>query len=138
MMIASTVGTISQLRVLGGVIGVVICRVVREAYLRSHLSSVVSPGVLESLVSSLATIEQLSPQETGATRAIYGQASNAQFRVLTYIAAANFCLAFFTWRRRAKPVQGPAPEASPETSKESGEQSRPEAKELVDIENARK
>ncbi|KAF4609796.1 hypothetical protein G7Y89_g15827 [Cudoniella acicularis] len=61
--IASTVGTSTQLRVFGGVIGVVICRVTQSSYLRHHLSLLVAPATLNELMLSVAAISQLPPKE---------------------------------------------------------------------------
>jgi hypothetical protein len=88
--IASTVGTLTQFRVFGGVVGVVVCRVVQSSYLKHHLPA--------NATSSSNHV--LSP----AAREVYGAAFNCQARVLTCIAAANVVVACFTLRRRATPI----------------------------------
>jgi hypothetical protein len=87
---ASTVGTLTQFRVFGGVVGVVVCRVVQSSYLKHHLPA--------NATSSSNHV--LSP----AAREVYGAAFNCQARVLTCIAAANVVVACFTLRRRATPI----------------------------------
>nr|POE72010.1 efflux pump fus6 [Quercus suber] len=108
--IAPTVGLITQLRVFGGVVGVVICRIAQSAYLGRHLTALVGPSTLAAITASVTAIAQLAPAEAVAVRRIYGAAFNWQWRILMYIAVANVPLALFTFRRVPKPLaKGPAP-----------------------------
>lgn len=119
--IAPVVGTITQLRVLGGVIGVVICRVTQSSYLQQHLSQFLTPAKLSQLTSSLASINSLPHDEAVAVRKIYGQSFNLQFRVLMYIAAANVLAALFTYRRYAKSIQDPSVEGDTREAARQGD-----------------
>lgn len=102
--IAALVGCITQLRVFGGVVGVVICRVSQDAYLRENLSTIVAPQVVDQLMSSMAAILKLSVGESLAVRQVYGGSFNQQHRILTYIAAVNLVISLLTLRKHALPL----------------------------------
>lgn len=102
---ALTVGTIIQLRLFGGVIGVVICRVAQSAYLGGHLSQLLGSVEVETLEASIGSISQLRPEETVTVRRVYGGSFNLQFRILTCVAAANFLAALLTLRRYPKSIE---------------------------------
>lgn len=91
---------ITQIRVFGGVVGVVIGRVAQASYLSKHLANIVAPGVLTAINSSLVEINNLSPEVAIAVREAYGASFNWQFRILTYIAAVNVLITLFTFRRK--------------------------------------
>jgi len=98
-------------RVFGGVIGLVICRVTQQSYLRRHLPQIVTLDATETIVSSIAAISHLAPETAANVRRAYGEASNMQWRILAYIAAANLLIALFSWRRHPKPISDDPPSA---------------------------
>lgn len=103
--LAPTVGVITQLRVFGGVVGVVIGRVAQSTYLARHLPHLLMPGELDATLSAIGTISSLPPQTAAAVREVYGESFNWQFRILTFIAAANVVVALFTFRRRPVTIE---------------------------------
>lgn len=113
---AALVGCITQLRVFGGVIGVVICRVTQDAYLRANLAPLLSPQVFSELMSSLATISTLPSDQVTVVREAFGGSFNQQHRILTFIAAASFIVSIFTFRRHPLDIataQNPDGKAQP-------------------------
>lgn len=102
---APTVGTITQIRVFGGVIGLVICRVTQQSYLRRHLPRISTQDTTKIVTPSIASISHLAPEAAANVRRAYGEASNMQWRILAYIAAANLLIASFSWQRHPNPIK---------------------------------
>ncbi|KAL9588225.1 MAG: hypothetical protein Q9203_002968, partial [Teloschistes exilis] len=75
-------GAITQVRVLGGVIGIAIAQVVVSSTIRSDLASILNPTQLDSLLQSTASIAALSPGQAADVRRVYGHAFNLQTRMV--------------------------------------------------------
>lgn len=86
-------------------IGLVICRVTQQSYLRRHLPRILPPDTTEAIVASIAAISDLAPETAADVRRVYGKASNLQWRILAYIAAANLLIVIFSWRRHPKVIR---------------------------------
>jgi hypothetical protein len=97
---AVAMGAITQVRVLGGIIGLVIVQAILLATLRSSLSSVLTPSQLSSILSSTASIASLSPAAQQLTRAAYGDASNVQMRIVAGFGGASLLVSLFTYRKQ--------------------------------------
>lgn len=96
-------GAITQVRVLGGIIGLAIVQAILISYLRSTLNSVLTPQQLESILASTTNIASLSPATAALTRASYGDASNIQMRIVAGFGGASLLVSLFTWRRHVVP-----------------------------------
>jgi hypothetical protein len=88
-------GAITQVRVLGGIIGLAIV----QAILLSSLRSSLTPSQLSSILSSTTNIASLSPEAAALTRAAYGGAMNVQMRIVAGFGGASLSVSLFTWRR---------------------------------------
>ena len=100
--LAVTMGAITQVRVLGGVIGLAIAQAVLTRSLGAKLGSILSPPQIQSLLESTGSILHFSPSEASATREVYGQAFNLQMRIVTFIAAASLIVSIAAFRRHPK------------------------------------
>ncbi len=94
-------GAITQVRVLGGVIGLAIAQAVLLSSVRSHLISVLTPSQLDLLLSSTTYIASLPPEVAQLTRQVYGDASNLQMRIIVGFAGASLIASLGAWRRHA-------------------------------------
>ncbi|KAL8640452.1 MAG: hypothetical protein Q9226_008745 [Calogaya cf. arnoldii] len=100
--LAVTMGSITQVRVLGGVIGIAIAQVLLSSTIRSSLPSILNPAQLDALLESAATISKLSPAQATEVRRIYGHAFNRQTRTVMYFAIASLVVSIVAFRRHPK------------------------------------
>jgi hypothetical protein len=96
---AVAMGAITQVRVLGGIIGLAIVQAILLASLRSALSALLTPPQLSSILSSTASIASLPPAAELLTRAAYGDASNVQMRIVAGFGGASLLVSLCTYRR---------------------------------------
>lgn len=97
---AVTMGAITQVRVLGGAIGVAIAHAILNGQVRGELREVLGEKMLAALLRSAAEIEQMTDEQAMATRECYGTSFNAQARIMMYFTAASLLVTLFTFRRR--------------------------------------
>ncbi|KAL8942172.1 MAG: hypothetical protein Q9216_001819 [Gyalolechia sp. 2 TL-2023] len=97
--LAVTMGAITQVRVLGGVVGVAIAQVILSSSVRADLPSFLSPEQVEQLLSSASSIAQLEPDQILAVRKAYGDAYNQQTRMVMYFAIASLAVALLAFRK---------------------------------------
>lgn len=127
-------GAITQVRVLGGVIGIAIAQVVVSSTIRSDLASILNPTQLDSLLQSTASITALSPAQAADVRRVYGHAFNLQTRMVMYFAIASLVVCLLGFRRH--------PKSFAETGKkgmeaEGVERVDPQASDVALVESAR-
>ncbi|KAI4101558.1 MAG: hypothetical protein L6R37_004884 [Teloschistes peruensis] len=132
--LAVTMGAITQVRVLGGVIGIAIAQVVVSSTIRSDLASILNPTQLDSLLQSTASITALSPAQAADVRRVYGHAFNLQTRMVMYFAIASLVVCLLGFRRH--------PKSFAETGKkgmeaEGVERVDPQASDVALVESAR-
>jgi len=97
---AVAMGAITQVRVLGGIIGLAIVQAILLASLRSDLSGVLTPSQLAEILSSSRNIASLPPATAQLTRAAYGHASNVQMRIVAGFGGASLLVGLCTYRRQ--------------------------------------
>ena len=102
---AVTMGAITQVRVLGGIIGLAIVQAVLISSLNTSLSPLLSETQLTSILSSTYNIASLPPQVAQATRAAYGDAMNTQMRIISGFAGASLLVGLLAVRRVAVPLK---------------------------------
>ena len=81
-------GSVTQIRVLGGTIGLAICSALFNNQVRSEISEFLTPTQMAGLLRSFKSIEMLPVEAQGQVRDAYAVAYNQQMRVMLY-----FCLA---------------------------------------------
>lgn len=96
---AVAMGAITQVRVLGGVIGLAIAQAILTRSLDSKLGSFLSSQQITALLDSTGSISDFSPAQAKSTRQVYGDAFNLQMRIVTFIAAASVVSSLFAFRR---------------------------------------
>jgi uncharacterized membrane protein YdcZ (DUF606 family) len=98
---AVAIGAITQVRVLGGVIGLAIVQATLIADLKSRLAGILTPQQLSGVLASTERIALLPPEEARITRHVYGEAANRQMRIVMGFAIAGLLVSLFGWRRHA-------------------------------------
>jgi hypothetical protein len=105
MPVAVSQGGITQVRVLGGLVGLAICTAVAFDLVKSELSSKLSAAQLKSLLQSSYSIAQFSPAQQDATRRVYGDAFNLQMKIVMGFTIASLCISLFTFRRNPRSLE---------------------------------
>ena len=92
-------GAITQIRILGGVIGVGIGEVILSSQVWSSLGDILSADQVKLLLKSVSNINRFTPEQQAAIRRSYGEAFNLQFRIMTYITLVCFVVCLGCWVR---------------------------------------
>jgi len=103
MSTAVAIGTMTQTRVFGGVVGLAVCQLVILSRLQSQLSQHLTPQQLRDILVSAKNIDFLSPDLAQKTRQVYGDGANFQMRIAMVISIASLVVGLFMWRQ--KPIQ---------------------------------
>ncbi|THX13024.1 MFS general substrate transporter [Aureobasidium pullulans] len=90
-----SLGAVTQLRQLGGVIGLAVTQAILNGDFRSQLAKFLSDEELRSVMLSTANIANLSDSHRDLTCRAYGRSSNAQMRVVTAFAGAAILMSMF-------------------------------------------
>ena len=109
---AVAMGAITQIRVLGGTIGLAVCTVVLNNHMRHSLRSVLSPQQVTGILQSVSSISDLDATTGKAVRRVYAEGYKQQMRIMTYISAAVFLVSLLIWERRPRRVEPAAAEIS--------------------------
>jgi hypothetical protein len=96
-------GSITQIRVLGGLIGIAVGQSLLNARLLADLKTVLPPDKLTALLRSTSAIAGFTSEEKAATAQSYGEAFNLQNKVMLGFGAAGLLASLGAWRR--KPVE---------------------------------
>ena len=96
---AVTMGAITQVRVLGGIIGLAIAQAILTRSLDSKLGSFLSTQQIATLLDSTESIFDFPAAQAKRTRQVYGDAFNLQMRIVTFIAAASVVSSICAFRR---------------------------------------
>ncbi|KAL8364857.1 hypothetical protein RB595_003908 [Gaeumannomyces hyphopodioides] len=106
--LAVSMGSVTQVRVLGGTIGLAISATVLNNYLEAHLSSVLDQTQLHDISDSIAAIDQLPKNLQTAVRGIFSDGFNSQNRVCMYFSIAVCVSSLLIWERKPSrsPMQG--------------------------------
>ncbi|KAF2184758.1 MFS general substrate transporter [Zopfia rhizophila CBS 207.26] len=89
--------TISQFRILGGIIGIAIVTSVSTPYLRDHLQSILPQGLVQLLLSKTEAMGKLPSDVWEKVRAIFGEAYNLQMKVMIGFAVAQLPATALMW-----------------------------------------
>ena len=90
-------GAITQIRILGGVIGVGVGEVILSSKVWSALGGILADDEVEQLLQSTGNIVKFTDAQAAAIRLSYGEAFNLQFRVMTYITLVCFVICLGCW-----------------------------------------
>jgi hypothetical protein len=98
-------GCITQMRSLGGSIGLSVSTIIFNANLQNSalLRSLLSPEMLQGLYKSPLVISMMDDLQKWTVIHVYAEAFKEQMWVATYIAAAAFIVSFGCWERNPSP-----------------------------------
>jgi hypothetical protein len=99
---AVSLGAVTQMRQLGGVIGLAVTQAILNGDFRSQLAKFLSTEELKAVMLSTENIKRLSAAHKDLTCRAYGSSSNAQMRVVTAFAGAAILTSIFAWQRAPK------------------------------------
>ncbi|RHZ54245.1 uncharacterized protein CDV56_106912 [Aspergillus thermomutatus] len=98
--LAIMMGAVTQVRVLGGTVGVSIGQTLLTRCLRRELPRILSPHEMSVLLLDVARMADLSPTKRVAVGAVYGHAFNQQIQVVLYLTGACWICVLGTFKRR--------------------------------------
>ncbi len=96
------IAAITQVRVLGGVIGVAICQLILTNHVNSKLAGVLDPQQIKSLLLSPNEASRLSPNQAIAVQEAYGSGFNLQSRTMLFLAIASLVVSLAAFKRHPK------------------------------------
>ena len=114
-----TQGALTQMRTLGGSVGLAAGVIVFNQQLRgdAQLNQTLTGEQLNTIYKSPLAIGQLPRSEQQLVSKIYAQSFSLEMRTATYIAAVCFLCSLLTWQRHP-PFKGPPGGGKPKEPKE--------------------
>lgn len=103
-------GATTQLRQLGGVIGLAATQAIRNGSYRSQLSGVLTGTEIASILLNPSNIATLSQDNAELTRSAYGESTNVQMKTIMGFAIVAFIASLFAWQKLPLHVQVPEAE----------------------------
>ncbi|KAI1775503.1 hypothetical protein F4818DRAFT_51465 [Hypoxylon cercidicola] len=99
---AVAMGAITQIRVLGGTIGLAISSTVLNNHLASNLPFLLNPSDIRQISNSVQYVNTLPDVTRDAVRQVFADGFNAQLRVMMYFSVVVFVLSLILWERRLR------------------------------------
>lgn len=101
---AVAMGSVTQIRVLGGTIGLAICSTLLNNHITAETSKFLTPSQVGGLLQSFQSINLLPPVFQNEVRNVYGAAYGEQMRVMLYFSiVALASLGLLAERRPRRP-----------------------------------
>ena len=102
---AVAMGAITQIRVLGGTIGLAICTAILNDHVRHSLTLVLSPQQMTGILQSVSSISTLDATAEKAVRRVFAEGYNQQMRIMTYFSAVVFLVSLLAWGSRLRRIE---------------------------------
>ncbi|KAK8080260.1 major facilitator superfamily domain-containing protein [Apiospora hydei] len=103
--LAVTMGAITQIRVLGGTIGLAIGATILNNHLASHLPPLLTPMEMQQVAQSLSFVNGLPDATRDAVRQVFADGYNSQMRAMLYFSAATWVFAaLLLWEKKLRTV----------------------------------
>jgi hypothetical protein len=99
-------GAVTQVRVLGGTIGLAISTVVLNSYVKSALSSQLTPDQIAGIAESLSELGELSKEQQIFVRQTFAEGYNRQTRITLVFSAAVLLTCGLMVERRPRRLGG--------------------------------
>ncbi|KAF5564217.1 major facilitator superfamily transporter [Fusarium phyllophilum] len=87
--LAVTMGSVTQIRVLGGTIGLAVCSALLINHIKREAVKFLTAEQVAQILLSSENIGMLSPETQSRTRALYADAYSEQMRVMLYFSIAS-------------------------------------------------
>ncbi|KAK0386274.1 hypothetical protein NLU13_6111 [Sarocladium strictum] len=95
-----TISAITQIRVLGGVIGVAMAQAILNHQLTTSLTGKVPSEKIEALLRSASAIRDFTPEQAASTANYYGKRFDLQYEVILGLSGAALLTGIGCWQRR--------------------------------------
>ncbi|KAK8060029.1 MFS multidrug transporter [Apiospora saccharicola] len=103
--LAVTMGAITQIRVLGGTVGLAISATILNNHLASYLPPLLTPSEMQQVAQALSFVNSLPDATQEAVRQVFTDGYNSQMRVMLYFSAANWLrAALLLWEKKLRSV----------------------------------
>lgn len=102
---AVSMGAITQIRVLGGLVGIALSQAILSDRVNADLANILPPNQLAALYRTIGSIRTFSAEQAAAVRESYGRGFNLQFRVMMYFAIGCLLVTLGCWIRNPMDVQ---------------------------------
>ncbi|KAI0892714.1 drug resistance transporter EmrB/QacA subfamily [Annulohypoxylon nitens] len=99
---AVAMGAVTQIRVLGGTIGLAISSTILNNRLSSELPALLNPGDIQQISDSVQYINTLPDATRDAVRQVFADGYSSQLRVMMYFSAAVWIFAATLWERKLR------------------------------------
>ena len=95
-------GAITQVRVLGGTIGLAISSTILNNHLASNLPSLLSPADIQQIADSVQYVNTLPDATRDAVRQVFADGFNTQLRAMMYFSVVVWIFAATLWERKLR------------------------------------
>ncbi|OAQ57608.1 major facilitator superfamily transporter [Pochonia chlamydosporia 170] len=103
--ISVVMGAITQVRVLGGLVGIAIGQAVISSRITSELGPVLGPDRLAAILQSITAIQMFPSDLANLVRESYGQSFSLQHKVMIGFAAAALLSCLAAWKHNFENMQ---------------------------------
>lgn len=97
-------GAITQVRALGGVVGLAIATNVLNNHVRSGLPNILSQQQIDALLQTFAVIQTLPDTLQVAVRTVYAEGYNLQMKVMVGFCVAQVVSVIIMYEKKARRV----------------------------------
>lgn len=98
-------GSATQIRVLGGTIGLAICSVLLRSYVTSRTSELLTPDQQAAMLQSFQTVGRLAPELQVRIREVYADGYSQVMRVMLYFCIASLLSLLLLFERNPRRLQ---------------------------------
>jgi hypothetical protein len=102
MALAVAIGAVTQLRILGGTIGVATSTNLLNNHIKSSLSPILSSAQLNTLLQSTLIIRYFDPVLESQVKNVFAQGYKMQNGAILGFAAAEFFAILLMWEKKSK------------------------------------
>ena len=104
IILAVALGGVTQLRILGGTVGVAVATNLLNNRVKTHLSSVLPPGQLNAILQSTQIIENLEAGIQKQVKSVFAEGYNTQTGAMLGFSAAEFLAVMLMWEKNPKRI----------------------------------
>ncbi|KAI9662563.1 MAG: hypothetical protein M1821_008730 [Bathelium mastoideum] len=102
---AVTMGALTQIRVLGGTLGLAICSSVLNNHVSSKLRTTIGPIELQKISDSASNINSLTKQQQKLVRVAFADGYSLQMHVVAGFSGLVFLVSFLMWERHPRKIE---------------------------------
>jgi hypothetical protein len=99
---ASAMGALTQIRVLGGTIGIALSTTIQNNHVGAYLPTFLNPAQVGAIMTSSRAIESLRPDLATQVRQTYAVGYNRQTRVMVFVVAGELASLLLLWGGRKR------------------------------------